>query len=224
MTRPFNITTDDIGAYAQEVLARRGINPNDIDTSDYTIADHLTDAYRAKLEDLTPALFRDLKPTSGDVTSWMRRFVTDRAGYPNLLLQGPTGSGKTHNSYAALWGIVLHYASKGHRFTFMKTTHADFNQAMRPTADDRHIDSLAEFQAVDLLLFDDLGAGQLTDWSTDTLHRLIDTRWAEQRPTIITTNLTAAAMRDRLDERIVSRLLHSEQVPLEGVDHRRSQA
>ncbi|WP_250029754.1 ATP-binding protein [Paractinoplanes maris] len=223
MTSQFNIQADDIGAYARQVLARQGVDPDTQPTAEYTIADHLTEAYRAKLESLTKAMFRDKKPTEPAVVEWMRAFVADRATCPNLLLQGPTGSGKTHNGYAALWGITLHHARKGHRFTFAKTTHADFNQAMRPAPDGSHLDTLAEFQEVDLLLFDDLGAGQMTDWSTDTLHRLVDERWAEQRPMIVTTNLTAPEMRNVLNDRVVSRLLHSTQVPLEDVDHRRIQ-
>lgn len=224
MTRPFNIQTDDIGEYARRLLADKGINPDDAPTDDNSVAEHLTDLYREKLERLTPALFRNVKPTDAAVSAWMRQFVANPAGTPNLLLQGPTGSGKTHNGYAALWGITLHYARQGRRLGFAKTTHADFNQAMRPTGDGTHLDALEEFQTVDLLMFDDLGAGQITDWSTDTLHRLVDARWADQRPMIVTTNLTATEMRSLLNERIVSRLLNSNQVALEDIDHRRDVA
>lgn len=224
MTRPFNIQTDDIGEYARRVLAERGIDPDTAPIDDDSVAEHLTRHYREKLESLTPALFRDLKPTNAEVVGWMRQFAQSAAGTPNLLLQGPTGAGKTHNGYAALWGIVLHFARNGRRLGFTKTTHADFNQAMRPATDGSHLDALAEFQTVDLLMFDDLGAAQITDWSTDTLHRLIDARWADQRPMIVTTNLTASDLRDLLNERIVSRLLNSAQVALEDHDHRRDAA
>jgi DNA replication protein DnaC len=218
---PFNIRADDIGEYARRVLADKGIDPAGLLTEDNSVAEHLSELYRHKLETLTPALFRDKRPTIEAVTGWMRRFAAGPAGTPNLLLQGPTGSGKSHNGYAALWGIALHYARAGRRLEFAKTTHADFNQAMRPTSDGSHLDALAGYQGAGLLMFDDLGAGQLTDWSTDTLHRLVDARWAGQRPMIVTTNLTAAELRDILNERIVSRLLHSTQVALEDVDHRR---
>lgn len=220
--RPFNIANDDIGAYARQMLARRGINPDTVDTTDNSIADGLTDAYRTKLETLTRAKFRDLQPTDDRITAWIRSYLDNPAGTPNLFLRGPTGTGKSHNAYAALWNIVLTTARRGQRITFTKTSQADFNQAMRPNADGSHLDALTEFQTVDLLMFDDFGAGQLTEWAEDTLLRLVDARWGDNLPTIITSNLTAQEMR-AIDERIVSRLATPAQYTLGGGDHRRMQ-
>lgn len=220
----FNINADDIGDYARRFLDRRGINPEDVDTSDYTVADHLTEAYRTKLDDITPALFLNAKPTDRRVSDWIRSFLTDPTSTPSLFLAGPVGSGKTHNGWAALWAITLDYARRGQRITFTKISHADFNQAMRPQPDGGHLSALVDLQEVDLLLFDDLGAGQVTEWSTDTLFRLIDTRWSEQRPMIFTSNMVAGELKRVLDDRIRSRLSGAAQVELEDVDYRRGVA
>lgn len=220
----FNIQTDDIGDYARQILESKGIDPEAVDTSDYTIADHLTDATNTKLLMITPALFREVKPTDDRVIEWIGRHLADPQAAGNLVLRGGVGSGKTTNAFAALWQVTRHRARQSQRMTFTKVSHSDFNRAMRPTSDDAHLDALAEFQEVDLLLFDDLGAGQVTDWATDTLYRLFDVRWCEQRPTIVTSNLTAQEMRDAVDERVLSRLSGSTPVILPARDHRRGAA
>lgn len=221
--QPFNIATDDIGEYARRFLDRKGINPDEVDARDYTVADHLVEKYQEKLDGLTPDLFKGVKPTDRQVSQWIASFLTDRKSTPSLFLAGPVGSGKTHNGYAALWAISLGYARRGQRFTFTKVSHADFNQAMRPQPDGSHLTALVEFQEVDLLLFDDLGAGQLTEWSTETLFRLIDTRWSERRPMIFTSNKTTKELKQSIDDRIRSRLSGAVHIELEDVDHRRAQ-
>lgn len=219
--QPFNIRTDDIGVYARQMLERKGIDPETVDTADYSIADHLTRATNTKLAMITPALFRNAEPTDERVRAWIRHHITDPQSAGNLVLRGGVGSGKTTNAFAALKHVALHAARTSRRMTFTKVSHTDFNRAMRPTSDDTHLDALAEFQEVDLLLFDDLGAGQVTDWAADTLYRLFDVRWSEQRPTIVTSNLTAQEMRAAVDERVLSRLAGSTPVILPPRDHRR---
>lgn len=221
---PFNIQTDNIGDYARQILARRGINPDDVDTTEYTIADHLLDATNTKLDMITPALFRNAKPTDQRVADWIRRYIANPQNAGNLVLRGGVGSGKTTNAFGALRDITLHFARSSRRMTFAKISHTDFNQAMRPTPDSTHLDALQEFQEVDLLLFDDLGAGQVTDWTSDTLYRLTDVRWSEQRPMIVTSNLTAHEMRNAVDERVLSRLADATQVILPPRDYRREGA
>jgi DNA replication protein DnaC len=222
--QPFNIQTDDIGEYARQMLERKGIDPNAAETSDYSIVDHLTDATNTKLEMITPALFRNAETTDERVNAWIRRHIADPQAAGNLVLRGGVGSGKTTNAFAALKRVALHAARSSRRMTFTKVSHSDFNRAMRPTSDGAHLDALTEFQEVDLLLFDDLGAGQVTDWASDTLYRLFDVRWSEQRPTIVTSNLTAQEMRDTVDERVLSRLAGSTPVVLPPRDYRRGAA
>lgn len=56
------------------------------------------------------------------------------------------------------------------------------------------------------LYIDDLGTEQSTDWSFSCLHRLIDSRWANQLGTVVTTNLPLVEL-NNWSERITSRLL-----------------
>ena len=59
-----------------------------------------------------------------------------------------------------------------------------------------------EMRRVPLLVLDDLGAEKDTDWTRERLFSLIDYRYAELMPTVITTNVDPR----QLDERVASRL------------------
>ncbi len=208
---------------ARAILARRGIDPDTTpEPKPFRLADHLTQTTEATLALVLPPEFRHAEPRHPDVRRWVSRYLNDPATCPGLLLRGPIGSGKTTESLGALRTVALTYAKAGRRLTYLFTSHPEFNRAMRPQNDDGHNRTLADMQAVDLLVFDDLGVGKLTDWGDDTLFRLIDTRWSHHRPTIVTTNLSATKASDLIDERILSRLATSVQVPLTNTDWRRA--
>jgi hypothetical protein len=68
------------------------------------------------------------------------------------------------------------------------------------------VEELSACEDARLLLLDDLAAERATDWTAETLYRLIDARYARRLPTIITTNATGAMIRENLGDRIASRL------------------
>ncbi|GGM26869.1 hypothetical protein GCM10011608_09570 [Micromonospora sonchi] len=217
-----DIRNNDLGDLAREVMARHGIDPTTVPPRPaFNLADHLTEQAEATLAMLLPPRFRKADADLPQVREWVRRYLANPADCPGLLLLGPVGTGKSHAAFGALRRVVLESARRCRRMTYTVTSHPDFNAAMRPQPDDQHLRALADFQTVDLLVFDDLGAGKSSDWTEDTLYRLIDTRWANQLPTIATTNLDAQTLRDVVDERVVSRLSTSMQIGLKGTDRRR---
>lgn len=219
-----DLSNTDLGAMARDVLARRGINPDDLPPAPaFNLADHLTEQAHATLNLIVPPRYRQAEADNPDVLAWMRRYVTNPTDVPVLVIRGPVGTGKTHQAFGALRQIVLASARRCRRMTYAATSHPAFNDAMRPDKQDGHRQALRDFQTVDLLVFDDIGAGRTTDWTEDTLYRLFDARWANQLATIVTTNLDGPQMRDLIDERVVSRLAEGVQVPLVGVDRRRGQ-
>ncbi|GAC1439554.1 MAG: hypothetical protein NVSMB51_17620 [Solirubrobacteraceae bacterium] len=81
------------------------------------------------------------------------------------------------------------------------------------------LDSLA---AVDLLQIDDLGAEHRTDWVLEQLYSIINSRYAEQRSVVLTSNLDRGELAEQLGERIVSRLEGMcDLLPFYGEDARR---
>lgn len=212
----------DLGRTARDYLAERGIDPDATPPRDpYTLADHMLTQANTTLDLVLPPKFRQADCDHPEVAAWVDGFLADRAGAPNLLLRGPVGSGKTHQALGALRRIAMESAQRCQRITYRAITHPEFNAAMRPQADGSHHTELADLQAVDLLVLDDLGAGKASEWTDDTLHRLIDVRWSHERPTIATTNLTAALLADHVDERVASRVACGVQVALVGFDRRR---
>ena len=112
-------------------------------------------------------------------------------------LWGNFGNGKTHLAIAALneW-----YARES-TVIFWKVP--DFLSWMRRRVfedKEREDDVLQSYrEGANLVVFDDLGTENRTDWSYEQLYRVLDSRSDNHLPTIITSNL------DELDGRIVSR-------------------
>jgi hypothetical protein len=57
-----------------------------------------------------------------------------------------------------------------------------------------------------VLLIDDLGIEKQSDWTEETLFGIIDARWRNCRPTIVTTNLTPLELRNTVGSRVYDRL------------------
>jgi DNA replication protein DnaC len=213
----------DLNRTARAILARKGIDPDTMPApAAFDVADFLTEQAEASLALVLPQRFLNAVADHPQVLAWVGQFTADPAATPSLLLLGPVGVGKTHQAFGALRAAVLATARRPARLTWRVTTHPDFNAAMRPQPDDGHIAALDDFTAADLLVLDDLGSGKATDWTADTLYRLIDARWANQRPTIATSNLAPDALRLAVGDRIVSRLADGTVVALKGEDRRRA--
>ena len=133
----------------------------------------------------------------------------------NLILTGPVGTGKTW----AVWHAAEHAVRGGYEGRVVITTAARFRRVVAPSTADP-----AEFTRyinAGLLAVDDLGAVRLSEWDMDHLGELIDARWADHRPTVVTSNVSD--LRGLLGPRISSRLQHNARiVEMTGPDRRRN--
>ena len=116
-------------------------------------------------------------------------------------LVGGFGNGKTHLTIATL----NEWARQGGRGYFIKVP--DWLALMRKHAvvEEGQTDSesiLDSYSKVGMLALDDLGAEKVTEWGGEQLYRLLDRRYDDKRPTIVTSNSRQAD----LDPRIISRL------------------
>ena len=133
-----------------------------------------------------------------------RRYALDfhmRAG--NLLFSGNTGLGKTFLSACiartvADKGFSVVYESAGHLFHTMEKARFEANEENRRAS--------AKYAACDLLIIDDLGTELPGQFVTAALYSLINDRLLEQKPTIISTNLTEDDLVRRYNPQIASRL------------------
>ncbi|MBE6950140.1 MAG: DNA replication protein DnaC [Ruminococcaceae bacterium] len=121
----------------------------------------------------------------------------------NLLFSGNTGLGKTFLSACiartvADQGFSVVYESAGHLFAALEKARFEANDENRRAA--------AKYNECDLLIVDDLGTELPGQFVTAALYSLINDRLLENRPTIISTNLSEEELVRRYNPQIASRL------------------
>ena len=158
---------------------------------------------RFHLAELTEEYLASVPEIAEDLAAW--------AKHPqgrNLVLFGPTGTGKTH----AVTGACREAHRHGLTVVFLPVV--ELLDLLRPGGPEHALDKL---MAVDRLILDDLGAEKATDWTAERLYALVNRRWLEERPTAITTNLEIEDLRDEtkgVGERLFSRIAGSDAVVL----------
>jgi chromosomal replication initiation ATPase DnaA len=206
--------------HAREILARNGVDIDNLgDAPPPDVAEILTENATAVLNQLITGDYVGRRIANPAILGWIRRFLDDQP-VPPILIVGPTGTGKTASGYDTIRRTLLGRACQHRTLRWHMVNHAVFNAAMRPTSDDSHLTAFHHAADVELLVLDDLGVGLATDWTADTLYRLVDERWTRRRATMVTTNLTPPQLEKEFDARIVSRIASGDVVVLEGSDHR----
>ena len=126
-----------------------------------------------------------------------------------FLLWGDPGNGKTLLSSIALNELIVRFVLPG-RFIGLSRK---FFQTLRHTYDtDSPIHGqaypiLETLGSVPFLVIDDLGVQRDTEWEVEMLYNLIDTRYADRRLTVVTTNKPLDKLKDLATGRIYSRFL-----------------
>lgn len=132
----------------------------------------------------------------------------------NVLLLGAVGVGKTHAAVA-----LARLAHEAGRSVLMLPV-VELLESMRPGGDP-HAKQRAT--SVDVLVLDDLGGERPTDWTGEQLYALVNRRYLECRPTIVTANLDREALEASVGARVYSRLYHdAKRLAIGGTDRRRA--
>lgn len=103
-----------------------------------------------------------------------------------LLLMGPQGTGKT---YAASC-IINRLIDDGKRCMFASAV--DMAKELNAYALEGCEAYERRIANADLLVIDDFGAERKTEYSTERMYKAINTRYAAQKPMVLTTNITAS--------------------------------
>jgi DNA replication protein DnaC len=163
----------------------------------------------------------------------------DPRGDKGLLIIGKIGTGKTHLAVGIMKELIL---DRGIACLFydyrelLKEIQNSYNSTVQTT----ELDVLRPVFESDVLVLDELGAVKPTEWVWDTVSLILNTRYNDNRTTIITTNFEdepaagasgslsparaatrAETLGDRIGERMRSRLHEMCRIiTLEGSDFR----
>ena len=142
------------------------------------------------------------------------RWVEARDG-SNLYVTGPVGVGKTGLAAGALRALV-----ERDECSIGFWSVPDLMDRMRPNAPPP--DPMEGCRAARWLVLDDLGAERPSDWVRERLYVLVNGRYEDERPTIVSSNCDLPTLEAAIGERTVSRLAESiTVVALDGEDLRR---
>jgi DNA replication protein DnaC len=158
---------------------------------------------------------------------FVEEYPVDSTG---LLLIGSIGVGKTHLAVGIIRELIL---SKGIACLFydyrelLKQIQNSYNDSVKAT----ELDVLKPVFDTEVLVLDELGAVKPTEWVWDTVSLVLNTRYNENRTTIITTNFEDKKpgdtrdpnLGDRIGERMRSRLHEMCRIiKMEGQDFRQT--
>ncbi len=143
-----------------------------------------------------------------------------------LLLYGPPGTGKTHLAAAILRNVIKYKGQKG--------VFCDFRNlllSIKSTYDtnESEIEIIENVVKAPLLILDDVGAERNTEWAKEKLNLIINYRYINNLPTIITTNLSFEGSLEqfssKFDSRTESRIYEMCKIlKVEGDDRRKADA
>lgn len=113
-----------------------------------------------------------------------------------IYFEGTNGTGKTHLAVA----ISLQLINKGVPVICKSSIDllADVKKAYVDASSISENAVIDIYRKVDLLIIDDLGKEQCTPWTVSTLYAILDYRYEDMKPTIITTNYNEEMLIKRL--------------------------
>jgi len=146
------------------------------------------------------------------------KFASEKREHHFFTLAGNTGTGKTHLALGIGWHwlevkdkLVKYSQVEG----LLDELRSGFNT--RSVEEDHEFDrKLNQINKCGLLILDDLGVEQLTVWAGAKLDAIIDYRYINELPLVVTTNLKST----QLEQRIASRLSEGVCVTMSCDDYR----
>lgn len=119
-----------------------------------------------------------------------------------IFFHGGCGVGKTHLA-VSIANAIKKQQNVGVYFRVVPDLLDQLRATFDPTNGVAYDDRFQQIRNAHLLVLDDLGTEQTTPWAREKLYQLLNHRYNEQLPTVITSNQDI----DRIEDRVRSRLL-----------------
>ena len=114
----------------------------------------------------------------------------------SLYICGDLGTGKTHLAAAIANKIIQH--GRAVKFTTFSRMLQDIRSAFYAESRETEAEAVKRYQNAPILFIDDLGKEKPTEWNIALLFSLIDFRYCNGLPTVITSNYTLDDLADKL--------------------------
>ncbi|MGD8457101.1 MAG: ATP-binding protein, partial [Anaerolineales bacterium] len=134
-----------------------------------------------------------------------------------LIIHGPVGCGKTHLA-AAISNFVI---SLGIQTIFL--TVPDLLDSLRFSYDNPNEtfeDKFNKIKDIPLLVLDDFGTENATDWAQEKLFQILNFRYINKLPLVVTSNLSLIDIEERIQSRLDDPELVS-QIHIQAPDYRK---
>jgi len=169
----------------------------------------------SNLENLQGLTFDDFDHTVPGVDEAYEqalRYSRDMQGW--IFFSGKVGTGKTHLAAA------IAHSGLGQGMQVLFSVVPDLLDHLRATFDPgsgtAYDETFTTIRESDLLVLDDLGTENTTPWAREKLFQILNHRYNDQLPTVITSNLDWRS--GGIDERVLSRILDQRRTCLVEID------
>ncbi len=163
-----------------------------------------------------------------EARSYIQNLDENLARGKGLWFMGGTGTGKTTLGMLIASEALKAGKTVGIYFTpkLLTRIRQTYQEAEQENAYARFFERVT---SVDLLYIDDLGSERRTDWVVEQLYAVVNERYENQRPMLVTSNAAGEIidegqqqLEDQIGRRTISRLIEicGDPLPLFGPDHR----
>ncbi len=166
-----------------------------------------------------------------------KKFLTPKSNIGKLNLKsgyyfhGPVGTGKTDLAVSFLKSFILNsepvceyekYRLQDNLGLFVSVPIMLLNiRGAFKSETALEIDLIKKYTRPELLIMDDLGTEKTTEWVMQTLYVIINSRYEEDKQTVITSNYSLEEIRKNLNDKIASRITAmTEVIEIKGIDRR----
>lgn len=130
--------------------------------------------------------------------NYCRRWHEMKEKNIGLLLWGAPGTGKTYLAFCIANKLIEQFVPviAISSISFLNMLKQYFNSY----GQESEAEIIAMFRNASLLILDDLGAENETGWAKEKLYELIDFRYRDKKPLIVTTNLTPEQLKIKMTQ------------------------
>lgn len=135
---------------------------------------------------------------------FVEQFPDQLANGTTLVLTGQPGTGKTHLAAAVVRGVIEQHGHQA-RYIGASDLMRSIKETYRAGSARTEREVIAEFANIDLLVIDEVGIQVGSDTEKMLMFEVFNGRYAQMKPTVLLSNLTAEELAAYLGDRIMDR-------------------